>query len=119
MDIVVLTTVGNLAASAALKSDDSITAAMIAIATFVILGIISEFATGKSRLARRILEGSPTLLIHNGRFLETGMQKENVSKADVMESIRAAGLASILDVHAAIIETNGKISVIANKHHTD
>ncbi|MBX3152045.1 DUF421 domain-containing protein [Candidatus Obscuribacterales bacterium] len=118
MDIVVLTTVGNLAASAALKSDDSVSAAMIAIATFVFLGIFSEFVTSNSRLGRRILEGTPTLLVHNGKFLEKGMNKENVCEADVMESIRAAGLASIQQVHAAIIETNGKISVIAKDDTT-
>lgn len=118
MDIVVLTTVGNLAASAALKSDDSVSAAMIAIATFIVLGIISEFLTGKSRLARRVLEGSPTLLVHNGKFLKDGMRKENVSESDILESVRAAGLASVLQVHAAVIETNGKISII-EKRKTD
>jgi uncharacterized membrane protein YcaP (DUF421 family) len=112
MDIVVLTTVGNLAASAALKSDDSVSAAMIAIATFVFLGIASEFATSRSRIASRLLEGKPTLLVHNGKYLSDALEKENIGKHDIMEAVRAAGLASIRQVHAAIIETNGKISVV-------
>jgi len=112
IDQVTLITIGNLAASAALKSDDSISAAIIAMSTFVCLSALMNYITYKSRKASRMLEGVPKVLVHNGKILWECMKEERVNEKELMQAMREAGIQSILNVHAAFMEINGRITVI-------
>ncbi len=112
IDQVVLFTIGDLVGTAAVNSDSSMAAAMIVTATFVGLSGIVGFVSFKSRKASRLIEGSPTILVHNGQILWKNMEKECVNRKELMEALREAGVASISRVHAAFMETNGQISVI-------
>ncbi len=111
-DQVILITLGNLVAAAALKSDDSVLAAIISIATFVILSGLINKISYHSRTGSRILEGAPRVLVHNGIIIRESMSNEQINEMELMEAVRTAGIASISDVHVAILETNGQISVV-------
>jgi uncharacterized membrane protein YcaP (DUF421 family) len=115
-DLVLLITIGNIAASAALKSDDSIAAAVISMASFVSVGGVLNFFGSKSKTFDRMLEGTPRILIHNGKINEETCKSERLSKQDVMRAVRNGGCASIASVHVAFVETNGKISIIAKQN---
>lgn len=111
-DQVVLIVIGNLVASAAIKSDDSVPAAIVAIGTFAILSAGVTYVVFKSKSARKILEGEPKILVHNGKMLESVMARERINADEIMEAIRGAGLASLADVHIVVSETNGVLSVV-------
>jgi uncharacterized membrane protein YcaP (DUF421 family) len=114
-DQVIIITLGNIAASAAIKSDDSVSAAMISMTTFVAISFIFNFAGYRSKILNKIVEGTPKILIHNGKINDRTMLEEQLSQQDVMKAIREAGCLSIANVHVAMIETNGRISVIEQK----
>ncbi|MDQ5938203.1 MAG: hypothetical protein QG574_5566 [Cyanobacteriota bacterium erpe_2018_sw_21hr_WHONDRS-SW48-000092_B_bin.40] len=118
-DLVLLITLGNIAASAALKSDDSVSAAIISMASFVSIGAVLNFFSSKSKSFDRLLEGSPRILIHNGKINEETCKNERLSKQDVMRAVRNGGCVSIASVHVAFVETNGKISIIAKQNRLD
>ena len=67
----------------------------------------------------RLLEGSPRILIHNGKINEETCKSERLSKQDVMRAVRNGGCISIASVHVAFVETNGKISIIAKQNRQD
>ncbi len=112
-DLVVLFTLGNLAASAAMKSDDSLTAAIISMSTFVATSTVINFLSYRIKFVDHVLEGDPKVLIHNGKVNQKTLAEEQLSHEDVMRAIRESGCLSIARVHVAMVETNGKISVIA------
>jgi len=62
-----------------------------------------------------LIEGRPQVLIHNGKLDEQMMRKEKITHHELMSSLRAAGCASTLDVHFAILENNGHITVQPRK----
>lgn len=47
--------------------------------------------------------------MHRGRFLEDVIRRERVTEDEIFAAVRAEGLASIEDVHAVILETDGFI----------
>ncbi len=113
VDQVVLFTIGDLIATAAIKSDDSLAAAFIAMGTFVCLTFAVNSLAYRFKPVARALDGAPIVLVHNGEIKWENMNKEKITKDELMESVRKSGQVSIADVHVAMLEINGTISVIS------
>lgn len=113
VDQVVLFTIGDLIATAATKNDDSLLAAFIAMGTFVTLTYAVNALAYRFKQVGRALDGAPIVLVHNGEIKWDNMNKEKINKDELMSAIRQSGQASISDVHVAMLETNGSISVIS------
>ena len=85
------------------------------------VGAVS-FAGGYQMLARRlmlssaasdIIRNEPLLLMRNGEFLEDAMRDSRVSRASLLEKIRASKVDSLDSVRAVVLETTGEISVLS------
>jgi uncharacterized membrane protein YcaP (DUF421 family) len=59
----------------------------------------------------RFVEGRPQVIVHNGRVYRDVMESERLTQDELDAAVRLAGCASIHDVHFAILENNGQISV--------
>jgi uncharacterized membrane protein YcaP (DUF421 family) len=59
----------------------------------------------------RFVEGRPQVIVHNGHVYRDVMHNERLTQDELDAAIRLAGCASIHDVHFAILENNGQISV--------
>jgi uncharacterized membrane protein YcaP (DUF421 family) len=117
VDQVVLFTVGDLIATAAIKNDDSLVAAFIAMSVFVGMSYVVNSLSYKFKPIAKTLQGAPLVLVHNGEIKWDNMEKEKISKNELMESIRAAGHLSVANVHVAMLEANGTISVISKPNN--
>ncbi|MBQ3554311.1 MAG: DUF421 domain-containing protein [Clostridia bacterium] len=85
---------------------------VIPIFTLIIAEAAFSFLTLKSKKIRKIISGTPTILIEKGRVLEKEMERLRFNIDDLMEELRSSGYANLLDVEYAIIETNGMLSII-------
>lgn len=86
------------------------------LAVFTLLTIALEYSSLKIRPARKILEGEPTIIIHNGKILEKNMAKLLYNIDDLMMQLREKGNFNISDVEFAISEPNGELSVLPKSH---
>lgn len=89
-----------------------VTNGIISILVLVLLELLLSFITLKSDFFRRIFEGKSAIIIKNGVIDQKMMKKLRVSIDDLLEGIRQAGSFSVNEVYIAIMETNGKISVM-------
>lgn len=64
---------------------------------------------------RRGVEGSPTLLISDGQFVDDHLRREGVDRDEVLMAIREHGLESESSVRMAVLETDGSVSVISSE----
>ncbi len=87
-------------------------AGIIPILTLIVAEITFSFLTLKSRFLRKIISGSPTVLIEKGIILEAELTRLRYNIDDLLEELRTNGYPNILDVEYAIIESNGNLSVI-------
>lgn len=111
-DFIVTVALGSTLASTILSRDTPVAEGLAALVTLVLLQAILAWAGSRWSPARRAMKSEPTLLVHEGRMLESAMRSERVSAAEVLAAIRAQGGADLRDVHAVVLETNGNFSVI-------
>ena len=102
----------NIVQNALIGDDNSILGALAGALTLLLFSTALNRFTAKSVKARRILEGEPILLVHNGRLLEDNMSKCAVSRPDLNAGRHGQNMITLEDVRYASLELNGSISVI-------
>ena len=80
--------------------------------TLVLLHFIITILTQKSSAVSKFISGKPVIVINPNGIDFEALKKLSITIDDLFESIRTAGYFSIADVHYAIMETNGKVSVM-------
>jgi len=70
--------------------------------------------SSKSIFFRKFMNGKPVIVINENGIDSESLRKLNMNVNDLMESIRNAEYFSVEQVSYAIIETNGKISILPN-----
>jgi len=91
--------------------DNSITGGLILAAVIIILSVMFAYLTYKSKKFENLIQGRPTLLIHNGHILTKNLERELLNVHELNAILRRQGIHDISDIHAAILESDGYISV--------
>lgn len=78
----------------------------------VALELIMSFITLKSIRLRSFFYGQPIVLIREGKIRRKELLRTRVSVEDIMEAMRGNGILRIEDIHTAVLETNGTVSII-------
>ena len=58
--------------------------------------------------------GSPTILVYNGRVLPDRLRRQRVSREELRAAMRASGYSSFRQVHTAILEVDGSITIVGH-----
>jgi uncharacterized membrane protein YcaP (DUF421 family) len=111
-DLILLVVMGDLVQQGITQNDESVTGAVIVIATIAVLSVAVSWVSFRSSRARLITEGEPIVLVQDGRPIERNMRRERITFDDLQEATREAQLMSIGDLRWAILENDGKISCI-------
>ncbi len=85
---------------------------LLPLAVLVILHFVITFSTRKSLFLRKVFSGLPVVVISPKGIEYENLQHLNMNLDDLMESIRLLNYYSFDQVEYAIVETNGKMSVI-------
>lgn len=91
--------------------DNSISGGLILATIIVILSVIMAYLTFKSKKIENLVQGRPTLLVHNGQIIKQNLDKELLNEHELKAILRRQGIHDISDIHAAILESDGYISV--------
>jgi uncharacterized membrane protein YcaP (DUF421 family) len=112
-DFVLLMIIGEATQQALLGDDFSLTNSMLVIATLIAIDVGLSLLKQRSRWVSRLIDGGPTIIVENGEFLHKRLRHARLVEADVMEAARSSqGIETLDQIKFAIIERNGKISVI-------
>ncbi|AIQ40142.1 DUF421 domain-containing protein [Paenibacillus sp. FSL R7-0297] len=98
----------NLAFNESLKSVYLILALVVVAALSFLLSLIAL----KSHKWRAWISGSPTVLIEGGKILEGNMRKLKYTLDSLAQSLREKDIFNIEEVDYAILEDNGRLSVL-------
>jgi len=113
-DLVLFLLVANAVQNAMTGPDTSVTGGIVAAMTLLGLNVLITRLVRRSRRARGIVEGTPTLLIHAGKILNKNLAKEHIPVQTLEQALREHGVASPADVYLATLEVDGAISVLRN-----
>lgn len=85
---------------------------VIPILTLLILQItLSEFQM-KNRKIRKVLDGSPSILVKNGKVDMQQLKNQRLSLNELLEELRIQGHIDLSELAYVIWETNGSLSII-------
>lgn len=113
-DLALLLLISNAVQNAMTGSDTSVTGGIVAAATLLLMNAAVNQVVWKNKKARKIIEGTPTLLIRHGKIIGENLAKEKVTAESLIQALREHGIASISDVSVAVLEIDGSISVLKN-----
>ena len=80
--------------------------------TLMTVEILISYFSQKSVKFRKIVSGSPSIVIENGKINIKELTSLRFSIDDLFEQLRSNGYMTVSDVAFAILETNGQLSVI-------
>ena len=111
LDLVVLLLVANAVQNGIIGNDVSVTGAVIgAVTLFAINELVSRTAYAFP-WASRAVEGDPTLLISKGQPIHKALRRSGISLPELRAIARRQGFPDLGDVHTAILETNGVVTM--------
>jgi len=111
-ELVVAIMMADLASVPMQNRDLPLSNGIIPILTLLVAQVGLSFLTVRSQWARRILCGTPSVLIENGRLRQSELTRSRLNLNDLLEQLRSKNYANLEDVEFAILETNGDLSVI-------
>jgi uncharacterized membrane protein YcaP (DUF421 family) len=110
-DLVLLLVLSNAVQNAMNGGDNSVLGGILSALTLVGANWTLSYLTFRSKRLARAIEGRPQVLVHNGHVYRDVMDREKLTQSELDAALRLAGCASIEDVHFAVLENNGQISV--------
>jgi uncharacterized membrane protein YcaP (DUF421 family) len=115
-DLVLLLVLSNAVQNSMNGGDNSVIGGLISAATLVAANWLVSYTTFRNKRLARVIEGRPQVIIHNGHVYQDVMQREKLTQSELDAALRAAGCACVNDVHFAVLENNGQISVRVRDH---
>ena len=111
-DFIVLLVIGDTMQDAILGDDLSITNAVVAIVTLFALDLALSLIKQKSARFALLIEDVPLIVVVNGKMLKERTDKERIDEDDILEAARESGLERMSQIKYAILERDGKLSII-------
>lgn len=112
-EFVLLLIISEVTQQALVGEDYSLTTSLILIVTLIGVDFLALMIKQRFKKVEEITEGSPLIVVLNGKALEKRMKKSCVSEADVLEAARNLhGLERMDQIKYAVLEIDGSISII-------
>jgi uncharacterized membrane protein YcaP (DUF421 family) len=99
-DLVLLLVLSNAVQNSMNAGDNSLIGGLISAATLIAVNWLVGLATYRSKL------------IHNGKLFEEVLERSKLTRHELNAALRQAGCGCVEDVHSAVLENNGAISVL-------
>lgn len=104
-------TIGSIAAELATELEKP-WKPLIAMVVYGAITIILTLTTSKFPKMRKFVNGTPTIILNNGRLYRKNMKKARLELSDFMVMCRQEGYFNLSDIQTAIFEYNGKLTVL-------
>ena len=112
-DLVLLLVLSNAVQNSMNAGDNTVGGGFVLVLTLLAVNGFVGWLTWRHKRLETFFEGSPQILVHNGLVDERKLAAERMTRHELMAAVRQAGLTDLADVRVAILETNGRINVIA------
>lgn len=112
-DFVLILVIGDASQQSITGPDYSIINAIIIVATLILLDMIFSFIKSRFKKIEKIMDGSPLILLKDGKCIKDNLKVTSVDEEDVLEAARKShGLENMQQIKYAILEKDGSISII-------
>ncbi|MFC4559356.1 DUF421 domain-containing protein [Virgibacillus kekensis] len=114
-DFVAALVLGELVGNALFDDQAGVFEIIYAVFIWGVILYVTEIVTQKFKGTRNILEGKPSIIIHQGKLDREEMRRSKLDINQLQHLLRAKDAFSIQEVEYAVLETDGSVSVL-KKH---
>ncbi len=114
VDLVFILLISNSLQAAMVGNDVTLTGGLVAAASLFIVNWILKNLIYKSKRISETIQGSPILLVYQGKIFHKHLEKAQISHDELEAAIREHGVKNISAVDLAILEVDGNISVLSS-----
>jgi uncharacterized membrane protein YcaP (DUF421 family) len=111
-DLLLLLILSESVQNAMNPGDESVTGGLVIAATLIGINHFVGYLSFRSKKIERIVEGTPKVLVYNGKVDQKIMNQEQVTQHELETAMRHEGVSSLKKVKFAVLESDGAISII-------
>ena len=104
-------TIGSIAAELATELEEPLKP-LIAMLIYGAITIGLTLITSKLPKMRKFINGTPTIIINNGKIYRKNMKKAKMDLSELMVMCRQEGYFNLNDIQTAVFEYNGRLTVL-------
>lgn len=117
-DFVLLLIIAEAIQNGMVGQDYSLTNAFLLVVTLLGLDIGMSIWKQRSKRVEKLLEGTPLVIVEEGRLLQDRMQKARVDESEILSRAREMhGLERMDQIQYAVLERSGGISIIPKREY--
>ena len=105
-------TIGSIAAEMATSLENNFTQPLTAMIVYALAALLLSWLGTKSIKARRLIEGTPLVLMNNGELYRENLKKAKIDVTEFLVQCRGQGYFDVSKLEIAVLEGNGKISFL-------
>ncbi len=117
-DLIVTVALGSTLATTILSKSVPLTDGLLALGMLIGLQWTISKLCVRFKVVQNLVKTEPKLLYFRDRYLNKTLKQCRISKEEILQVIRAKGIARIEDADAIVLETNGKFSVIRKSENS-
>jgi uncharacterized membrane protein YcaP (DUF421 family) len=120
-DLVITVSIGSTLATILLNKNVSLPEGLTAFFVLVMLQYVITWSSVRSKSVSKLIKSQPSLLYLDGKYIQKNMNEERVREQEILQAVRSQGMASLKQVKAVVLETDGSLSIIKepNSGETD
>lgn len=111
-DLLMIVLIADAGQNAMAKDYHSITDGAILVGTIIFWNYLLDWLAFRFRIVEWFVHPPPLPLVRDGRLIARNLRRESISEEALMSQLRQNGVESIGDVKLAVMEGDGRISVI-------
>lgn len=111
-DYIVGITIGSFAASLTVDLSSSAWPHWVGIATWIVLGVLLQKISLKSKNVSEYINDSPVVVVHDGKIMGDNLKNSKFTMNELLQQLRLKEIFDVNEVKFAIIETNGQLSTL-------
>jgi uncharacterized membrane protein YcaP (DUF421 family) len=111
-DFALILLIANSVQNAMVGPDQSILGGLVAASVLLLINFTMGRLALRSRTWERLLRGHGRVLVRRGRLEVKSLKAEGLTHEELMQALRENGCATVEDCELAVLEVDGRISVV-------
>ena len=112
LDLIVLLLLSNIVQNALIGTDDSLIGGLFGVVVLLGMNQLLVALAWRFRWIERLIVGTETVLIENGRFSKPGLRHQFMRPEEVETAVRRQGGSSVDEVQKATLKPGGTIEIV-------
>lgn len=111
-DLVVTVALGSTLATVLLNDTVPLAEGLVALMLLILLQFVISWLSVRSVWFEEFIKSEPTLLVHEGRYLDATLRLQRVTREEIVAALRAHGKTELSDIRYVVLETDGTMTVV-------